>query len=61
VVDLHVVDGRIARIVPHGRGTADATAEVVELDGYLLLPSLVEPHAHLDKAFTAEAVPNADG
>lgn len=34
---------------------------VVELDGYVLLPSLVEPHAHLDKAFLAERIPNPVG
>jgi imidazolonepropionase-like amidohydrolase len=29
-----------------------AAAEVLDLRGYLLLPSLTEPHAHLGKAFT---------
>jgi cytosine deaminase len=33
----------------------------VELAGWLLLPSAVEPHAHLDKAFLAERVPNPTG
>lgn len=28
--------------------------EVLELDGYVLLPALAEPHTHLDKALTAE-------
>jgi cytosine deaminase len=36
-------------------------ASVVDLDGYLLLPAAVEPHAHLDKAFLAERVPNPTG
>ena len=35
--------------------------EVIELGGWLLLPSLVEPHAHLDKALTADKVPNPRG
>jgi cytosine deaminase len=30
-------------------------------DGYLLLPAFAEPHAHLDKAFLAERVPNPTG
>jgi cytosine/creatinine deaminase len=30
-------------------------------DGYLILPGLVEPHAHLDKAFLAERVHNPTG
>ena len=29
--------------------------------GYLLLPAFAEPHAHLDKAFLAERVPNPTG
>ena len=32
-----------------------------DLDGYLLLPAPAEPHAHLDKAFTADLVPNPTG
>lgn len=35
--------------------------EVVDLEGWLLLPSFVEPHAHLDKALTADKVPNPRG
>ncbi len=35
--------------------------EVVDLAGHLLLPAGVEPHAHLDKAFLAERVPNTTG
>lgn len=36
---------------------------IVELDlsGDLLLPAPVEPHAHLDKAFLSEVVPNPTG
>ena len=33
----------------------------VDLTGYVLLPSAVEPHAHLDKAFLAELVVNETG
>jgi len=29
--------------------------------GYLLLPAPAEPHAHLDKALTADLVPNPAG
>lgn len=36
-------------------------AIVIDLDGFVLLPALVEPHAHLDKAFTAARVPNPTG
>ena len=33
----------------------------VNLDGRLIVPSLVEPHAHLDKSLTADVVPNPKG
>lgn len=33
----------------------------VDLDGFLLLPAFAEPHAHLDKAFLAETIPNPTG
>ena len=33
----------------------------IDLEGYLLLPAPVEPHAHLDKALTADLVPNLRG
>lgn len=35
--------------------------EVLVLDGYLLLPAPAEPHAHLDKALTADLVANPAG
>ena len=38
-----------------------ASAEVLDLRGYLLLPSLVEPHAHLGQAFTAPGIASPGG
>jgi cytosine deaminase len=35
--------------------------DVRSLEGYVLLPSACEPHAHLDKALTADRVPNRTG
>src|SRR5215207_2327983 len=35
--------------------------EVVDLGGRLLVPAFVEPHAHLDKAFLSERIPNPTG
>ena len=32
-----------------------------DLEGWLLMSALAEPHAHLDKALTAEEVPNPKG
>ena len=46
-----------------GQGVSDRDRRIAELQaqGYLLLPAFVEPHAHLDKAFLAERVPNPTG
>ena len=33
----------------------------IDLTGHLLVPSFVEPHAHLDKAFLAERIENPTG
>lgn len=41
--------------------TVEPGDAVVDLNGWLLLPSLVESHAHLDKALTADKVPNPRG
>jgi cytosine deaminase len=35
--------------------------EAIQAHGRLLLPAMAEPHAHLDKAFLAETVPNPTG
>ena len=38
-----------------------ASTEVLDLRGYLLLPSLVEPHAHLGEGFTAPGIASPRG
>src|SRR5215470_3539014 len=48
VVDLSIAEGRIAAIEPTGRA-APGGAQVVDGNGQLLLPALVESHVHLDK------------
>ena len=55
LVDLLVEDGVVTR---HRSPTPDAD---VDLGGRLVVPSLAEPHAHLDKALTAELVANPAG
>jgi len=59
VADVAIDAGRISAIVD--AGTFPAGDAALDLAGYVLVPSLVEPHAHLDKAFTADAVINRDG
>lgn len=57
-VDVAVDD---SGVVVDLRAKPEDGDEVVDLNGWLLLPSLVEPHAHLDKALTADKVPNPRG
>ena len=56
-VDISIDDGRVVELADTGC-LADEGAEVHDLDGWLVVPAMVEPHAHLDKALTAEQVPN---
>ena len=66
-VDLEVVDGLIAAVVSSDEQRVVAASieapsgEIVDLDGWLVLPAMAEPHAHLDKALTAETAPNPAG
>lgn len=59
VTDVVLRDGKILTVGPDLSVLTDATT--VDLDGYLLLPAAVEPHAHLDKAFLAETILNPTG
>lgn len=58
VVDIAMRSGRIEAVPPSGEERAGL---VHDLGGRLLLPPMAEPHAHLDKALTAEQVPNPTG
>lgn len=53
--------GTIVAISERIEDVANPDVNVIDLDGRLLLPSLVEPHAHLDKSLTADVVPNPKG
>jgi cytosine deaminase len=59
-VDVHCADGRITAVLDAG-SDVPVDAEVHDLAGMLLLPAPAEPHAHLDKAFTADRVHNPTG
>ncbi|WP_126172006.1 metal-dependent hydrolase family protein [Altericroceibacterium xinjiangense] len=43
---LTVVDGRVAKV--ESGGSAPAGAEVIDLDGFTMLPGLIDMHVHLD-------------
>lgn len=54
-VDLRLAAGAILEVAPAGMLGGD------DWTGWLLLPGLAEPHAHIDKALTAEVIPNPSG
>ena len=58
-VRLEQAEGRIRAIHALGERPGEGTGEGGALP--LALTPLVEPHAHLDKAFSGEAFPNPDG
>jgi cytosine deaminase len=58
LVDVELVDGLIAQIIPAAGSCLPGDED---LSGQVLMPSFVEPHAHLDKALTASRAPNPTG
>lgn len=58
ITDVRLLDDSIAEVGDLVAGPED---HVVELEGHMLLPAGVEPHAHLDKAFLADMVQNETG
>jgi cytosine deaminase len=67
-VDVEVTDTVITAITPASStptattpATTPPATTTIDLDGRLLLPAMAEPHAHLDKAFLAERIPNPTG
>ena len=58
LTDVHVVDGHIHAI---GSIELDPGVEAIDLEGRLVIPAAIEPHAHLDKAFLAERIANPTG
>lgn len=59
IVDLRLTDGTIGAI--GARLDPNDDEEVVDLGQRLLLTAFAEPHAHLDKAFLSERIPNPTG
>ena len=57
-VDLLVEDGIV---IDEHVDPCTVECPVVDVGGMLLLPALAEPHAHLDKALTADLAPNPSG
>jgi cytosine deaminase len=61
VVDVRIGGGLIVAVAPAGSLVSEAGEDLHDLDGYILLPAPAEPHAHLDKAFTADRIANPTG
>jgi cytosine deaminase len=59
--DVAISSGVIIAIDQAGRGRPVPTEPSYDLDGYLLLAAPADPHAHLDKAFSADQVANPAG
>ncbi|KPF68869.1 cytosine deaminase [Bosea sp. AAP35] len=60
LVDIAVEEGRIGSILPAGTESV-ADGPVVDLDGGIVLPRLVDAHVHLDKGHIWPRRPNPDG
>ena len=60
-VSIDTAGGTISSVVAAGSADIAEGTEVDDLGGWLLLPAMAEPHAHLDKALTADEVPNPKG
>ncbi len=57
VTSLRISDGVISAV----GGAAAANDHRLDAGGALVVPAMAEAHAHLDKAFLAETVPNPSG
>ncbi|MES0882995.1 cytosine deaminase [Roseibium sp. SCP14] len=58
-VDMEIEAGKLARIAP--AGTLSNARNIVDLDGGMVLPTLVDLHTHLDKGQIWPRKPNPDG
>ena len=59
IIDIDIANGVIASVNPSGSTTVEH--QIYNLSGHVIVPSFVEPHAHLDKAFLADRIENPDG
>ena len=60
IVDVATDNGLIAWIGPTNSSPV-VCDQTINLNGYVLTSSFVEPHAHLDKAFLADRITNPSG
>ncbi len=60
-VDVICDPDRVVSVRDHAPDVPPGVGTVIEGNGRLVVPAPAEPHAHLDKAFTADVVPNPSG
>jgi cytosine/creatinine deaminase len=61
-ITIDCFDGRIAAVIRDEAVTAVPQGyRVVDVSGHVLMPAMAEPHAHVDKAYTADEYPNPTG
>lgn len=60
IVDVATDNGLISWIGPTKNSPVES-GQKIDLNGYVLTSSFVEPHAHLDKAFLADRISNPSG
>nr|WP_307333530.1 amidohydrolase family protein [Microbacterium sp. SORGH_AS_1204] len=56
VVDIALDGDEVLAVVPSGSPLPDTDGDVLELDGYLVTAAGAEPHAHLDKSQSWDAI-----
>ena len=56
VVDIALDGDEVLAVVPAGSPLPDTDGDVLDLDGYLLTAAGAEPHAHLDKSQSWDAI-----
>lgn len=61
LVDIALDGDEVLAVVPAGSPLPDTDGEVLDLDGYLVTAAGAEPHAHLDKSQSWDAIQPAFG
>lgn len=55
-VDVELTGATVTAVVPAGSGAGSTPARTLDLEGFLLLPAPADPHSHLDKARSWDAI-----
>jgi cytosine deaminase len=59
--DIHVDGGRVAALAPAGTARAKKVTALINLDGGMVLPRLIDAHTHIDKGHIFPRAANPDG